>query len=87
VEVDDAGYWLHPRRLGRTAAARLTRQAGSLQAWLNHHWITPVQAEGFRMVIDTAQGILARDAEELSGHETLKVYAGRFIDGIKPAWC
>lgn len=87
VRIDGEDYWLHRRRLLRTADAPFpARQSGHLQRWLKYHWILPARLGDIGITVRAApHRVRARCADWLQ-RGRVRIWVGDFPDGIRPDW-
>lgn len=87
VRIGPEHYWLHRRRLTRTAAAPFpARQSGHLQRWLKHHWVLPTRHGDLDISVTAAPSRIRTSCAGWLQRGRVRIWVGDFPDGIQPAW-
>lgn len=89
VEVEGRQYLIVHRPLPRTQHAAYAGKAGSLQAWLRHHWLIPAQPtidQNLAVRISSAADALRRTAADLLQRGEVRLFVAQLADGVTPRW-
>lgn len=87
IKIGRERYWLHRRRLGRTAEAPFpARQRGHLQHWLKHHWVLPARLGDIGIAVMAAPRRVRASCAAWLQRGRVRIWVGDFPDGIRPDW-